>query len=214
MSENPNTNPIDRAKFDVHPDVDSRFTKRVLTPRLRRLVDAYVRTGSYAEAARASGYSAQTAKKYITEDESVRKAIGEIVDQAAILSGVTLERVLQEYARLAFVDMGELVDLLKVGDDPDEAIMVLSDLPADITAAISEITLNRSTKTDDEGREQVTGQLKVKLYDKKGALQDLGRMLSVFNDKLTIEDKSGFGDRLERAIQKIEGITNGDFDSA
>ena len=39
-------------------------------------------------------------------------------------------------------------------------------------------------------------------------------MLSVFNDKLTIEDKSGFGDRLERAIQKIEGITNGDFDSA
>lgn len=214
MSENPNTNPIDRAKFDVHPDVDSRFTKRVLTPRLRRLVDAYVRTGSYADAARASGYSAQTAKKYITEDEGVRKAIGEIVDQAAILSGVTLERVLQEYARLAFVDMGELVDLLKVGDDPDEAIMVLSDLPADITAAISEITLNRSTKTDDEGREQVTGQLKVKLYDKKGALQDLGRMLSVFNDKLTIEDKSGFGDRLERAIQKIEGITNGDFDSA
>lgn len=207
MSENPNTNPIDRAKFDVHPDVDSRFTKRVLTPRLRRMVDAYVRTGSYADAARASGYNAQTVSKYIREDESVRKAIGEIVDQAAILSGVTLERVLQEYARLAFVDMGELVDLLKVGDDPDEAIMVLSDLPADITAAISEITLNRSTKTDDEGREQVTGQLKVKLYDKKGALQDLGRMLSVFNDKLTIEDKSGFGDRLERAIQKIEGMT-------
>jgi len=200
-------NPIDRAKFDVHPDVDARFTKRILTPRLRRMVDAYVREGSYSAAARVSGYAVSTVKRYIEEDAGVRKAIGEIVAQAATLSGVTLERVLQEYARLAFVDIGQLADLLKVGDDPDAALTVLADLPADLTAAVSEITLNRHVESDDEGRVVVTGGLKIKLYDKKGALQDLGRMLSLFTDKLVVEDKSGFGERLERAIQKIESMT-------
>lgn len=212
MTEQENRTPIDRAQFDVHPDVDSRFTKRVLTPRLRRMVDAYVRTGSYAEAARASGYAAATVSKYIREDEGVKKAIGEIVDQAAILSGVTLERVLQEYARLAFSDVGELIDLLKVSDDPQAALAMLEDMPADVTASISEIVVNRSTKSTDDGDIE-NGTLKLKFYDKKGALQDLGRMLSVFNDKLTIEDKSGFGDRLEAAIQKIEGMNNGTADS-
>lgn len=201
--------PIDRAKFDVHPDIDSRFTARVLTPRMRRMVNAYVREGTYTAAARDSGFSPPTVKKYIETDPAVRKAIGEMVDQAALLTGITLERVLQEYARIAFVDMGDIVGLLAVGDDPDAAIMALGDLPADVTAAISEISLTRSTKEGDDGA-VTTGALKVKLLDKKSALQDLGRMLSLFNDKLVIEDQSGFGDRLERAVRKIEELKTGD----
>lgn len=201
---------IDRAQFEVHEDVDAKFTTRVLTPRLRRMVNAYVREGSYAAASRASGFTQATVKKYIEKDRDVRKAIGDIVEQAATISGVTLERVLEEYARLAFFNMGDLADLLKVGDDPDDALTVLSDLPPEVTAAISSITMKRETKTDDEGREVVTGALAVKTHDKKGALQDLGRILSVFNDKLTIEDNSGFGDRLTRAIEKIERMPDAD----
>lgn len=195
--------PIDRAQFDIHPDVDTKFTNRVLTPRLRRMVDAYVREGTYAAAARASGYNQATVKKYIAEDSGVRKAIGEIVDQAAILSGVTLERVLQEYARLAFIDMGELVEVLQNANDPEAALVAFGNLPADITAAISEVNVEMTKGSEDS---PPIGKLKLKLYDKKGALQDLGRMLSVFNDKLTIEDNSGFGERLTRAIQKIESM--------
>lgn len=203
-SQTPNA--VDRAKFDIHPDVDAQFTVRVLTPRLRRMVEAYVREGSVAAAARASGYTPATVKKYIEDDASVRKAIGTIVDQAAILSGVTLERVLQEYARLAFSDVGDLIEVIQAAGDSDAALALLGDLPADVTAAISAIKYERKHSADDAG-EYITGKLELKFHDKKGALQDLGRMLSVFNDKLTIEDKSGFGDRLERAIQKIEGLT-------
>jgi len=205
MSTSTPDTPIDRAKFDVHPNVDASFTTRVLLPRKRRMVDAYVRTGSLKAAAEASGYSPGTVKKYIETDKDVQKAIGEIVDQAAILSGVTLERVLQEYARIAFADIGELVDLLKVSDSPDDVLLALSDLPSDITAAISEINLDRTTKSTDDG-DVVTGRVKIKLLDKKGALQDLGRMLSLFKDTIVVEDTRGFGDRLERAIQKIERL--------
>lgn len=197
--------PIDRAKFDVHPDVDSHFTKRVFTPRMRRMVDAYVRHGTYAAASKASGYGHATVKRYIEENPAVRKAVGDLIDQAAILSGVTLERVLQEYARLAFVDIADVIDVLKASDDPSEALDMLADLPADVTAAVSEINITSTTRETDAG--PVTqGNVKLKMYDKRSALNDLGRMLSLFNDKLTIEDKSGFGDRLERAIQHIEAL--------
>tara|TARA_R100001086_G_scaffold15801_5_gene7856 strand:+ start:5589 stop:6239 length:651 start_codon:yes stop_codon:yes gene_type:complete len=201
---------IDRAKFDVHTDVDARFTKRVLLPRKRRMVDAYVRTGSYAEAARASGYGAATVKKYVETDKDVQKAIGEIVDQAAILSGVTLERVLQEYARLAFSDIGDFVDVIRAAGDSEAALELLAELPADQTAAIKSIKYERKHNADDSG-EYVTGKLDLQFHDKKGALTDLGRVLSVFNDKLTIDDKSAFGERLERAIAKLDEMT-GDTD--
>lgn len=211
MTDEDQQNPIDRAKFDVHPDVSTRFTDRVLLPRKRRMISAYVREGTLAAAARASGYSRDKVKDLIENDQGVRKAIGEVVDQAAVISGVTLERVLQEYARLAFSDVGEIADLIKVADDPDAAMEVLADLPPEITAAISEISVTRSKKATDDGDVE-NGSFKVKLIDKKSALQDLGRMLSLFNDKLTIDDKSGFGDRLERAVAKIEGMTGGDGD--
>lgn len=204
MTDTPeNQSPIDRAKFDVHPDIDPHFVLRVLTPRKRRMVDAYVREGTYAAGARASGYAQATVKKYVEEDPDVRKAIGEMVDQAATLAGVTLERVLQEYARIAFFDVGELVDVLQDANDPEAAIAAFAQLPADITAAISEINVE---KTDGTENSPPGGKLKVKTHDKKSALQDLGRILSVFNDKFTVTDESGFGDRLERAIKKIEDM--------
>ena len=201
--------PIDRAKFEVHPDVDKRFVERVLTPRKRRLVDAYVRTGSYADAARASGYSQQTVKKYITTDSAIQKAIGEIVDQAAILSGVTLERVLQEYARLAFSDIGEFADVIRAAGDSETALELLAEMPADQTASIKSLKYERKAEDNEDGA-YITGKLDITFHDKKGALTDLGRILSVFNDKLTIEDKSQFGERLANAVAKIESMDGTD----
>ena len=205
MEKNPTLSAVDRAKFDVHPDVDTTFTTRVLTPRLRRMVDAYVREGTYAAAARASGYNQITVKKYIEKDKGVRKAIGSIVDQAAILSGVTLERVLQEYARLAFSDIGEFADVIRAAGDSDAALELLADMPADLTASIKQIKYERKHSAEESG-EYITGKLDLTFHDKKGALQDLGRMLSVFNDKFTIDDNSGFGERLTRALKKIEAM--------
>ena len=199
---------FDRARTEVAPEVEERFAPRALTPRKRRMVQAYVQHGTYTAAARASGMAASTVKRMVEEDREVRRAIGQLVDQAAAVTGITLERVLQEFGRLAFSDIGEVVDLLRAAaEDSDVALEHLASLPAEVTAAISEVQITRKLEGTKDGGEFVGGTMKVKFHDKKSALTDLGRMLSVFNDKLTIEDNTGFGDRLKRAIEKIEGIT-------
>lgn len=200
---------FDRARTVVAPEVESVFSPRALTPRKRRMILAYVEKGTYSAAATASGMAAATVKKLIETDPAVRKAIGEMVDRAAAVTGITLERVLEEYGRLAFSDIGELVDLLRAaGEDSDVALEKLADLPAEITATISHVKITRKLETSKDGQEFVGGTMDIKLHDKKAALSDLGRMLSVFNDKLTIDDTSGFGDRLRRAVEKLEGLSD------
>lgn len=90
----------------------------------------------------------------------------EITERAARL-GVTPERVLQEYARIAFADLRRFADW----GGPEGLVLktpgALSDADA---AAISEIT------TSGAG----SGNYRVKLYDKKAALDAIARHLGMF----------------------------------
>ncbi len=88
------------------------------------------------------------------------------IDERAARLGVTPERVLQEYARIAFADLRRFADWGPGGlvlKTPEE----LSDEDA---AAISEIT------TAGAGG----GSCRVKLYDKKAALDAIARHLGMF----------------------------------
>jgi hypothetical protein len=91
--------------------------------------------------------------------------LDEIAERAARL-GVTPERVLQEYARIAFADLGRLADW-----GPDGLVLKTPDrLGAADTAVISEITGTPGNKN-----------YRVKLYDKKAALDVLARHLGMFD---------------------------------
>lgn len=89
----------------------------------------------------------------------------DIAARAARL-GVTVERVLEEYARIAFADLRHFVewgpDGLKVKPDVD--------LTDDDVAAVSEISSPAAG----------TGGVRVKLYDKKAALDAIARHLGMF----------------------------------
>ncbi|HEY3910403.1 MAG TPA: terminase small subunit [Stellaceae bacterium] len=89
----------------------------------------------------------------------------EIAARAARL-GVTPERVLREYARIAFADLRRVADW-----GPDGLVLktpgMLSDADA---AAISEITPAAGG----------SGSYRVKLYDKKAALDAIARHLGMF----------------------------------
>ena len=89
----------------------------------------------------------------------------EIAERAARL-GVTPERVLQEYARIAFADLRRFADW-GTGGLVLRTPGALSDADA---AAISEIT------TAGAG----SGNYRVKLYDKKAALDAIARHLGMF----------------------------------
>jgi hypothetical protein len=91
------------------------------------------------------------------------RASEEVLERAAQL-GITAERVLQEYARIAFADLRRVAEwghdrfVLKAHKDLSEAD----------AAAISEIV------------ELGSGGYRVKLYDKKAALDAIARHLGLF----------------------------------
>jgi hypothetical protein len=88
----------------------------------------------------------------------------EITLRAARL-GITPERVLQEYARIAFADLRRFVDWGPNGLVPKNSAA----LSEEDAAAISEIV---SGGTD--------GKYRIKLYDKKSALNAIARHLGMF----------------------------------
>ncbi len=187
------SSPFERATIETSDDLPTAYTDNVITPRKRRMIDGYVRTGTFEGAAAASGYTVARCTKLIKNDAQVKREITKLVEQASVVSAISLERVLQEYGRLAFSNSKKILEILaSAHGDSQRTLDLLKQLPSDDTAAISEINV------------AANGAVRVKMFDKKSALTDLGRMWSMFNDTLTIDDNTGFGARLERAIEKME----------
>jgi phage terminase small subunit len=104
----------------------------------------------------------------VTETETAEAAEtdGDEISERAARLGITAERVLQEYARIAFADLRRVVDW-----GPDGLVLktpeALSDADA---AAISEITAAGAGSKN----------YRVRLYDKKAALDAIARHLGMF----------------------------------
>jgi Terminase small subunit len=94
----------------------------------------------------------------------------EILERAARL-GITPERILQQYARIAFADLRRVAKWGKDG----LVLKAPEDLREEDAAAISEIV------------ESGSGGYRVKLYDKKAALDAIARHLGLFERGLQRE---------------------------
>lgn len=115
-------------------------------------------------ASRSRAKGAARAEKAAVAASPVRER-DEIAECAARL-GITAERVLQEYARIAFADLSRVFTWGRKG----LAVKESEDLLRDDTAAISEIIAVGPNK----------GSYRVKLYDKKAALDAIARHLGMF----------------------------------
>ena len=96
---------------------------------------------------------------------SAAEEIEEIAARAARL-GITAERVLEEYGRIAFADLGHIV---RWGPDGLE-VLTSAEISAGDRAAVSEIV----------GPGEGKGPVRVKLYNKKTALDAIARHLGMF----------------------------------
>jgi phage terminase small subunit len=159
-----------------------------LTPKQKRFVDEYLIDLNATQAATRAGYSARTANEQgarLLAKVSVRSAVSAAKQKRAERTEITADRVLREYAKLAFLDpraffddAGHLIDVAK--------------LPADVAAALAgmDVTTERVGE-DEEGRPQYAQIRKVKFTDKKGALDSIARHLGMFNDKLAVTGANG-----------------------
>lgn len=153
-----------------------RKHKRPLNIRQQRFVDEYLITGSGREAAIRAGYSPHSATDiavYLRKLPHVAKAIHLRRAAAGRRTQVARDRVLMELARVAFSDIGEILDW-ESGDDITLRPKV--EISPHDRAAIAEIAPRRYGKGP-----------RIKLHNKARALEALARHLGVYDKIMPAE---------------------------
>ncbi|PWC98027.1 terminase small subunit [Azospirillum sp. TSO5] len=138
-------------------------------------VQEYLKDFKGGDAAVRAGYSKRssgpTASRLLQDPRiqaAIAKAVGSMLDKFQI----TNERVLAEYARMAFSDLG---DVIEIGDDGEATVnLALIKNNKDARAAIAEINQS-DIKLGKDGDGGVERRTRIKLHDKKGALDALAK---------------------------------------
>ena len=165
-----------------------------LTPKQQAFVAEYLVDLNATQAAIRAGYSAKTAEQQasrLLSNVKVAEAIAERMKERASRTEITQDRVLKEYARLAFFDPRKLFD----SAGRPKAIHELDDDTAAVVAGLDVVNVGNAELGEGEV-------LKFKLADKKGALDSVARHLGMFNDKLDLTVNTPLADRLARARER------------
>lgn len=177
-----------------------------LTPKQEAFCQKYIELGNATEAYYAA-YDAQGSKP-ITANRKAKELLdnGKIAARVRELQAghqkrheVTVDRVVKEFARLAFLDIRKVFD-------ENGNLRPIHELDDDTAAAIAglEVEVRRVPGESDEDLEGqphggalkrqhgTTARLhKIKLADKKGALDSIARHLGMFTDKTEVTGKDG-----------------------
>lgn len=147
-----------------------------LSPRQQIFSDEYLIDLNITQAAIRAGFSPKTAAQQgsrLLKSVKVRTYVDIKMAERSRRTGITQDRVLQELARVGFVNVADLVD-------PDTA-QVRDGATKDDLAVIQGVKVKRSWT---EGGSSVEREIKV--ADKNKALELMGRHLGMFNDKLDV----------------------------
>lgn len=153
-----------------------------LTARNRRFVDEYMVDGNATQAAIRAGYSrvgANRAAHRLLQDEEIGAAIANAQAARSARTQIDADWVLIRLARIADSDIRKLFHgrELKLPED-------LDDDTASALASIEVVTVAK-------GEGEVEYVSKMKFWDKRAALVDIGRHLGMFKDKLDVEHSGG-----------------------
>lgn len=145
-----------------------------LSRKQQRFVDEYLIDLNATQAAIRAGYKqseyTDTNANKILENTRVKEAINKAMAERSKRTGINQDRVLQEIAKMAFVNISDVIDLNNATIKPEAA---KEDL-----ACIQSIKI----KPTEFGVER-----EIKFYDKKGSLELCGKHLGMFKDKMEIE---------------------------
>ncbi|MFH3481144.1 terminase small subunit [Xanthobacter variabilis] len=143
-----------------------------LTRKQQMFVEEYLRDMNATAAAIRAGYSRHTARQIGAENLSkpyIAKAIAESMERRAEATGVEAARVLQELARIAFADIGQLFDATG-------KLKPLNQLNPDDRAAIRFLQIT----TRELGDGTLERKVALQIWDKLSALEKLARHLGLF----------------------------------
>lgn len=161
-----------------------------LNERQQRFVAEYLVDLDPAQAAIRAGYSVRNARNQGQVNLShpgIIQAIAAAQAERAERVDVSADRVIEELARIAFADIRRLF----AWDAERAAYVPSGDLTAAEAAAIAEVQAKTTRTTREDGTAETRIELKLKTYDKLGALEKLGKHLGLFTDyiQLTVVDR-------------------------
>ncbi len=172
-----------------------------MTPKQELFCLEYLKDLNATAAYKRAGYKCKSDK--VANVEACRLLVNPSIAEKIQLSmnkrsdklEITAERVLQEIARLAYVDISRAYDV-------NGGLLPLHDMPEDVRRAIASVEV-----TEERVDGEVVGEIrKVKFWDKKGSLDLLGRHLKLFTDVLEIKDVTPMADRMKQARERAKAI--------
>ena len=143
-----------------------------MTKKQKLFVEEYLIDLNATQAAIRSGYSVDSAKEIGCENltkPNIQEAIAKAMAERSKRTGISQDRVVQELAKLAFINIADVVDL--------ETGKVKETATEEDLACIQSIKI----KPTEFGEER-----EIKFYDKKGSLESLGKHLGMYDNKLNV----------------------------
>jgi len=159
-----------------------------LSDRDRQFVNEYLVDFNAAKAAKRAGHTGQKSKGWqIKRRKAITAAIEQAIAERSKRTLITADRVLREYARIAFADIRSFAN----GQQGVTDLKSVATLTDDEAAAVVEL----NGTPDGKG-------LKVKLHDKKKALDALARHLGLFTKgQDEAESPSAAAERIRELIR-------------
>lgn len=160
-----------------------------LSAKRRKFVDLLCSGKTQTDAAREAGYgprSPKVAAVRLLKDPLVRAAYDQRRDQLAQEAGAEAIAVVRELLRLGYANMADYMQVTPDGDP----YVDLSKITREQAAAIQEFTVDEYTEGRGENARDVK-RVRIKLVDKKGALELLGKWLRMWTTQHELTGPGG-----------------------
>lgn len=170
-----------------------------LNAKRTRFVAEYLKDLNGTQAAIRAGYSEKTAYSQADRLLNYAEVRSEIERRQAKLAekhGITVDRIIEELAKIGLANMGDYTRLAG-----SERVIDLSETTRDQLAAVSEMTVEDFTLGRGDDARDVR-RVKVKLADKRAALVDLGKHLGMFREKIDLTVTDDFAAQLIKARER------------
>lgn len=168
---------------------------RAVSERYLKLVNEYFDNGFNKRAAmRACGFSEKSIEGYqhrLFNHPDVLAEIDRRRQSMTRRTDITQDRILQEYAKIAFANFGDLLEIQEDGS----AVLDLAGMTDEQRAALSEFQVDEYKDGKGEDAREVK-KYKVKFHDKKAALDALAKHLGMFTDKVEVSGEISLMDRI------------------
>lgn len=147
----------------------------------KRFCEEYLIDLNGAQAAIRAGYSEDRSRitaSELLDREDVQAYLKKRQQEIQEVTGITQKRVLEEYAKIAFIDIRKFYTV-------DGALKGIRELDDDAAGALASVE-SYEEKTGEEDVEAFGTTRKIKTYDKVKALDSLARHLGMFTDKMDV----------------------------